>query len=65
MTLEMDLNRIDYSRAVYTVFDLLSDVGGLTGMFASIFAIALGIWNFNAFDNHMSTRLFKIKKPAN
>ena len=29
VSIEMDLNRVDYSRSRYTIFDLLSDVGGL------------------------------------
>ena len=29
VSIEMDLNRVDFSRSRYTVFDLLSDVGGL------------------------------------
>ena len=61
VTIEMDLNQINYSRSRYTAFDLLSDVGGLSGMFASIFTVLMGIWNFNAFDAFLVSNLFKIK----
>ena len=47
VTIEMDLNRVDYDRSRYTFFDLLSDVGGLSGMFVSIFSVFMGAWNFN------------------
>ena len=47
LTIEMDLNRVDYSRTRYTFFELLSDVGGLSGMLVSIFAVFMGAWNFN------------------
>ena len=57
----MNLNRMEYSRSRYTAFDLLSDVGGLKGMFAEIFVFFLAAWNFNAVDNFMVTKLFRIK----
>ena len=47
VTIEMDLSRVDYSRTRYTAFDLLSDVGGLSGMLASIFSVFMAAWNFN------------------
>ena len=61
VTLEMNLNRMEYSRSRYTAFDLLSDVGGLKGMFAELFVLFLAAWNFNAVDNFMVTQLFKVK----
>lgn len=60
----MDLNRVDYSRSRYTVFDLLSDVGGLSGIFFSVFAVIMSAWNFNSLDNYMVMHLFKQKKDA-
>ena len=61
VTVEMDLNRIDFSRSRYTVFDLLSDVGGLSGIFFSVFAIVMAAWNYNALENYMVAHLFKVK----
>ena len=61
VTVEMNLNRMDYSRGRYTALDLLSDVGGLYIMFALIFALFLAAWNFNAVDNYMATKLFRVK----
>ena len=36
VTFEMDLSILQIERKVYTVFDMLSDVGGLTGILAII-----------------------------
>ena len=64
VTVEMDLNRTDYSRSRYTAFDLLSDIGGLLGMFAEIFAIFLAAWNYNVVENYMVSKLFRIKNES-
>jgi len=63
VTIEVDLNLQRYDRSIYTVFDLLSDVGGLTGLFFSLFALIVTIWNFDSFEEFMISRLFKVKKP--
>ena len=63
VTLEMNLNVMNYERKVYTIIDMLSDIGGLTGIIATMFGIMNATWNYNAFDNFMVSRLFKIKKP--
>ena len=59
VTIEMDLNMMHYERKVLTMFDMLSDIGGLTGILATIFGIINASWNYNAFDNFMVSRLFK------
>ena len=59
ITFEMDLDRMDFSRSRYTAFDLLSNVGGLSFIFASVFAVFMAAWNYNALDNYMATRLFR------
>ena len=45
ITVECELNLIVIERSRYTFLDLLSDVGGLSGMVASIFAVFMTIWN--------------------
>ena len=50
VTVEMNLDRMEYSRSRYTALDVLSDIGGLQGMIAQLFAIFLAAWNFNAVD---------------
>ena len=63
VTFEMDLNVMHIERSIYTVFDMLSDVGGLLGILTSFAAYLSQIWNFQAFDNFMVSRLFKVRKP--
>ena len=46
VTFEMDLNLMLVERKVYTVFDCLSDVGGLLGILVSCFSIFSSIWNY-------------------
>ena len=65
VTFEMDLNRVEYPRSRYTLFDLLSDVGGLSGIFFSVFALIMSAWNYNSLDNYMVTHLFKIAPDKN
>ena len=57
----MDLNRVDFQRSRYTVFDLLSDIGGLSGIFFTIFAVFMSAWNYNALENYIVAHLFKLK----
>ena len=42
----MSLDMIAYERKVYTVLDMLSDVGGLLGILISVFGVLNWIWNF-------------------
>ena len=65
VTLEMDLSLQTYERTVYTLFDLLSDIGGLSGILFSFFLLMNNAWNFNRFDNMLVSRLFKIKPGEN
>ena len=53
VTIEMDPNLTLYERSVYTVFDMLSDLGGLNGILMTICGIICATWNYNAFDNRM------------
>ena len=64
ITLEVNLNAVNYSRSRYTAFDLLSDVGGLSGMFASIFAVIMIVWNYNALDYLIVSHLFKMQSDT-
>ena len=51
------------ARSGYTFLDYLSDIGGMQGMIISGVGYIIAIWNFNMFDNHMVTRLYKMKRP--
>lgn len=60
----MNLSQIIRERITYSTFDLLSDIGGLSGMLGSILAFLMKIWNYNSADNFMVTQLFKFKRFA-
>ena len=62
VTFEMDLSLITYERNVFTLFDMLSDIGGLSGILMTTFGILTALWNYKAFDNMMATSLFKVTK---
>ena len=55
---------MDYSRSRYTVLDLLAQFGGFIGIFGRIFGFFMAAWNFNALNNYMVTRLFKMSQVA-
>ena len=57
----MDLNLMTYERTLYTLFDLLSDVGGLSGILVTIFSVIISIWNYNSLENLLVSNLFNIK----
>ena len=63
VTVERSLTMLFYERTVYTTFDFLSDVGGLSGILISGLWAFVHFWNFNSFDNFMAMNLFKVKKP--
>ena len=65
ITIEMDLSIIELERTLYTYFDLLSDVGGLSGILVTIITIILRVWNHNSLNNMMAADLFKVKKKTN
>ena len=61
VTFEMDLDRMEYSRSRYTILDLLAQFGGFIGIFGRIFGFFMAAWNFNALENFMVTRLYKMR----
>ena len=61
ISFEMNLDRKTLARSGYTFLDVLSDVGGIQGMFLSFFSIIVGILNYNHFENYLASRLFKVK----
>ena len=59
ITIEMNLNRVDYQRFRYTALDLLAAFGGFMGIFRWIFGTFMAAWNFQALDNFMISHLYK------
>ena len=60
LTIEMDLNRMEYHRSRYTVLDLLAQFGGFIGIFGRLFGYFMAAWNFNALEKFLVTRLFQM-----
>jgi hypothetical protein len=63
ITVEVDFDVITYEREVYTSLQLLSDIGGLSGILMTIAAALMVLWNYQSFDNYLVSRLFRIRKP--
>ena len=47
VTIERDLNLTEHARYIYTFFDFLSDIGGLSGVLVTILAFVSAIWNYD------------------
>ena len=62
VTVERNLAMSELQRTIYTAFDFLSDVGGLSGILMSVLAIVVGLWNYNSFENLMASHLFKFRR---
>ena len=43
---------------------MLSDVGGIQSILLSGVGVALGIWNYNNFDNYMASHLYKVRRVS-
>ena len=65
VTIEVDLSLTVIERKIYTLFDLLSEIGGLSQILFLIVTAIVSIWNYNSFDNMMVTNLFKVQKSRN
>ena len=62
VTIERSLDIWHFEREVYTLLELISDVGGFSNALFVVLALTIALWNYNMFDNFMVSRLFKIKK---
>ena len=56
--MESDLKVIQ--RIGYTIFDLLSDIGGISSIFGTTFASILSFTNYLYFDTFIASKLFKV-----
>ena len=46
------------------MFDMLSDIGGLSGILVSAFAIMAGFWNYLAYDNYLVSHLYTVREAS-
>ena len=58
--IEMHLNTIEHKRTWYNFLDFVSDIGGIQSLLLSAFALLVGVWNYNMFENYMVGRLYKL-----
>ena len=61
---QMNRNKKVLERTIYTSLDLLSDIGGIQGIFMSFFGIITAACNSTYFDEHLVSRLFKYKHSS-
>ena len=61
----MNLDLRVIQRTSYTLFDILSDVGGIQGILISGISVLLNIWNYNYLDSYLVSQLFKIAPNPN
>ena len=65
MMIDQDYSTVEYSRAIYTIWDLLGDVGGLNDMLKQLGAPLVSLLSFivgSGLENHLIQLLFKVQK---
>ena len=63
--IQMNPDLIIIERKGYQILDFLSDLGGMEAFLFSIFSVVLSFLNYNHFNTHMASRLYKIKSDIN
>ena len=58
---ELDLDKKLIERTVYTILDVLSDIGGIWSVLVWAVFTLLSVFNYNKFDDAIITRFFKVK----
>ena len=64
ITVEIDKDLEVILRRNYHIIDLLSDIGGVQAIVFSLIAFILSIFNYQHFDTHMASQLFKVQKQG-
>ena len=61
LSVEMQMDTIEYKRMGYHLLDFISDIGGVQSLMFSMFAFMISVWNYNMIDNYMVSRLYKLE----
>ena len=61
ITVELNQNQEVLVRNVYTILDVLSDIGGMQSFICSGFSLILACFNYKNLDNYMASHLYRIK----
>ena len=62
INIEMKLDRTVLRYEDASFLDVASNIGGFLFIVLSLIGILLGIWNYNNFDNHLASHLYKVKR---
>ena len=65
MIIEQDFTTVEYTRSIYTVWDLLGDIGGLFDMMKQIASPLISFLSFilgSGLETHLIQLLFKVQK---
>ena len=61
IVIEASLDQLFIQREGYTILDLLSDVGGLSGIGIWMLDILVKILNYDYMNSYMASKLYKLK----
>ena len=61
LSFEMNLDQIIIERTIYTMLDLLADIGGFMSIILGGISFLLTLWNYKNFEYHFLTNFFKAK----
>lgn len=61
ISFERNLDKKELSRAIYTGFDFLSDMGGLIDILFILTTIFVNAWNYNAIENTLASKIYDMK----
>ena len=59
-SIEMSLDKVEYSRSIYSLLDFLGDVGGLSSILLEI-GLSLGFLFSPALDEFLASNIFKAR----
>ena len=60
---EMDPDLIVVQRNIYTILDVLGDIGGFMSILLSGLSFLIALWNYNNYEYHFLMNFFKKKAP--
>ena len=62
-SIEMSLDKVEYSRSIYSLLDFLGDVGGLSSILLEI-GLSLGFLFSPALDEFLASNIFPLRRKG-
>ena len=59
ISFELNFHQTVIQRQGYTLFDLLSGVGGIQSVLYAVFSLFLSYFNYNNFSSHLASKFYK------